>query len=67
MGVNVLGIDEYFKALKEGWLHVSKNTLFKKSEYKGLSEDDCWIKAIEDGWRWDRDKNKFYRWNPNKT
>ena len=42
-------------------LYVSKQTLFKKKEFRGLSEEECWDKAIELGWRWDLAMGKFYR------
>ena len=42
-------------------LLVSKRVLFGKKEYQGLTDEQCWSKAIEDGWRWDYQKGKFYR------
>ena len=41
--------------------YVSPKTLFKKTEFKGLTEEDCWKKAIELGWRFDIRTGKFYR------
>lgn len=42
-------------------LFVSKKVLFGKKEYQGFTDEQCWLKAIEDGWRWDYQKGKFYR------
>ncbi len=40
---------------------VSKETLFKKSEFDNLDHDNCLKKAIELGWRWDNNTGKYYR------
>lgn len=45
-----------------GTQYVSPKTLFKKTEFKDLTEEeDCWKKAIELGWRFDSRTGKFYR------
>ena len=41
--------------------YVSQKTLFKKTEFQGLTEDECLTKAIELGWRWDISTGKYYR------
>lgn len=41
--------------------YVSKETLFKKSEFEGLTEDERLTKTIELGWRWDIITGKYYR------
>lgn len=50
---------EAFRAIDTQF--VSKETLFKKSEFKGLTVDECHSKAIEVGWRWDILTGKYYR------
>jgi hypothetical protein len=42
-------------------LYVTPNTLFKKTEFQGLTEDERLTKAIELGWRWDIPTGKYYR------
>lgn len=41
--------------------YVSKDVLFKKSEFEGLSDEERLTKAIEHGWRWDITTGKYYR------
>jgi hypothetical protein len=46
-----------------GWkcLRVTPATLFKKKDYQGLTDIKQWQKAIDSGWRFDMNLNKFYR------
>lgn len=43
------------------YIRVTPSTLFKKSEFQGLSETQQWEKAIDSGWRFDMILNKFYK------
>ncbi|MCQ4924946.1 hypothetical protein NE686_17735 [Tissierella carlieri] len=60
-----------YKALKEHeleafrteYIYVSPRTLFRKEEFKGLSEGECLSKAISLGWRWDINRGKYYKMN----
>lgn len=42
-------------------IRVTPDTLFQKQEYKELTKEKRWEKAIDDGWRFDGGLNKFYR------
>lgn len=42
-------------------IRVTPSTLFEKKSYKGLSERKKWIKAYQEGWRFDCFLNKFYK------
>jgi hypothetical protein len=42
-------------------IRITPSTLFKKSDYKNLSTIEQWQKAINDGWRYDINLNKFYK------
>jgi hypothetical protein len=42
-------------------IKVTPSTLFKKAEYQGLSDEERWQKALNDGWRFDPGSNKFYK------
>lgn len=46
-----------------GWdcIRVTPSTLFKKKEYQGLNDTERWQKAVNDGWRFDMQNDKFYR------
>jgi hypothetical protein len=39
--------------------HTTKNPL--PLGMGSVNDEQCWLKAIEDGWRWDYQKGKFYR------
>lgn len=49
------------EAFSSETLYVSPKTLFRKSEFAGLTVEECSAKAIELGWRWDFIKGKYYR------
>lgn len=42
-------------------VRVTPATLFQKREYKGLTKEEQWEKAMDDGWRFDGRVNKFFR------
>lgn len=42
-------------------IRVTPSTLFKKKKYAGLTEEEKWQQAIQDGWRFDMNLNKFYK------
>ena len=42
-------------------IRVTPSTLFKKKEYKGLTKEQQWSKALDNGWRFDCHTDKFYR------
>lgn len=41
--------------------YVSRETLFKKSEFSGLSEEEQASKAYDLGWRWDIRTSRYFR------
>lgn len=46
----------------EDWvtIRVTPKTLFKKKCYADLSHNDAWSQAVNDGWRFDMNRNKMY-------
>jgi hypothetical protein len=40
---------------------VSTEELFKQDPYVGLSYDEAWSLALENGWRWDIQRGCWYR------
>lgn len=40
---------------------VTPSTLFKKKDYRYLTNEEQWQKALDEGWRFDMSFNKFYK------